>query len=373
MIRLSKSKIGSKEIQAVSHILENEFLGMGREVQSFENALKEYIGGKDRQVVCLVNGTCAIQLALQAAGVASGDEVLVPSLTYVATYQAVSALGAIPVSCDVLEGSGFIDPAEIKKKITENTKAILPVHYASRMEGIEEVYEIANENNLRVVEDACHSFGSRDRGHLIGALGDMICFSFDGIKNITSGEGGAVVTGNKAAAEKIRDLRLLGVEKDTEKRFSGERSWDFDVKDQGWRYHMSNIMAAIGLVQLERFESEFKPKRMEFEKLYRQLLMENPGVSLFKNTGEEIVPHIMPVKIKDGKRDQARAYLLENGIQCGIHYKPNHLLTKYGAGQENLPVSERLYKEFMTLPLHADLSETEIHHITDILRRAINL
>ena len=131
----------------------------------------------------------------------------------------------------------------------------MPVHYASNFSGIKKIYEIADKYKIRVVEDAAHSFGGTSNQGLVGSFGDIVCFSFDGIKNITSGEGGAIVTKDKDIYEKIKDIRLLGVVKDTEKRYAGERSWDFDVVDQGWRYHMSNIMASIGRVQLTRLDN----------------------------------------------------------------------------------------------------------------------
>lgn len=227
MIRLSQSDVGEDEMQAVMKVLEKGFLGMGPEVQAFEQELTAFIGGA-REVVCVNTGTASLHLAVQACGLGPGDEVLLPSLTYVASFQAVSATGATPVACDIDGDSLTLDPRDMEKRITPRTKAVMPVHYASGLGRLDEVYRIAQKHGLRVIEDAAHAFGCERNGERVGSFGDVACFSFDGIKNITSGEGGAVVTGDREVAERVRNARLLGVEKGTEQRFKGNRSWDFD-------------------------------------------------------------------------------------------------------------------------------------------------
>ena len=239
--------MGIEERTSVDHVLKKEFLGMGDEVRQFEEMLEDFFG---RPALCVSSGTSALHLSLQALGIGPGDEVLVQSLTYVASFQAISAVGAIPVACDVDPETLCIDLNDANKLITSKTKAIMPVHYSGGVGSLKEVYDFANVNNIRVIEDAAHAFGTIYKGKKVGGFGDISCFSFDGIKNITSGEGGCVVTNDRSVLQKISDARLLGVEKDTEMRFSGNRSWNFDVKIQGWRYHMSNIMAAIGIQQL---------------------------------------------------------------------------------------------------------------------------
>ena len=248
MIRLSKSYIGDEEKKAVLGVLDREFLGMGSEVNQFEKILSEYFG---RDCTCVVNGTAAIQLALQACGIGNGDEVLIPSLTYVASFQAITATGAVPVACDIDAETFVLDWRDAQKRITPRTKAVIPVHYTGGVGDLERIYRFASENKLRVIEDAAHAFGTFYNEKRIGSFGDIACFSFDGIKNITSGEGGCIVTGDTDVSSKIKDLRLLGVQNDTEKRYSGQRSWEFEVNAQGWRYHMSNLMAAIGIEQFK--------------------------------------------------------------------------------------------------------------------------
>ena len=356
-IRLSKSSIGAEEKQAVMRILDSEYLGMGLEVQRFEKEIAEYIGVDSSNVICTNTGTSALHLALACLDIGPGDEVLVPSLTYVASYQAISATGATPVSCDVTANDLFIDAYDAEKRVTNTTKAIMPVHYASNSEGMPAVYALAKKYELAVIEDAAHSFGCVRGSDSVGFSGDIICFSFDGIKNITSGEGGAVVTGRKNIQKKISDARLLGIEKDADKRYSGNRSWNFDVKRQGFRYHMSDIMAAIGRQQLKKIDV-FGKKRRELAQEYVDSFKHIDNIELLSFDYRNMIPHIFVIKIKNGLRDALRQHLLNCGIETGIHYQLNHLLTFYSSTYE-LPVSNDVIKEIISLPMHADISKED--------------
>lgn len=357
-VRLSKCSIGEAEKQAVLRAMEKEYLGMGEEVMLFECDIKNYLAS-DKDVVCVNTGTSALHIALLALGIGVGDEVLIPSITYIASFQAVSATGATPIACDVNPSTLFLDPSEIKKRATKNTKAVMPVHYASSSKGIEDIYAVAKELGIRVIEDAAQAFGGKRDNKLIGVDGDIVCFSFDGIKNITSAEGGAVLSSDKALIAKIQDARLLGVEKDTEKRYSGSRSWEFDVKEQGFRYHMSNLMAAIGRAQLLRIE-EFADKRRMIAKRYAKMLSSVSKIMLLDFDYNDVLPHIFVIKAEN--RDLLREFLISNGIECGIHYKPNHLLTKYKS-LYSLPIAESAYEKVLTLPCHYDLTDEEQDYV----------
>jgi dTDP-4-amino-4,6-dideoxygalactose transaminase len=362
MIRLSKSVVGEDEINAVNRVLQTEFLGMGEEVHEFEKELSEFFGVN---TVCVNSGTAAIQLALQAAGIKRGDEVLVQSLTFLASFQAISATGAIPIPCEINEDSFTIDIKDAESKITDKTKAIVPVHYASNVGDLTAIYDFASKFNLRVIEDAAHAFGTIYQDKLIGSFGDIICFSFDGIKNITSGEGGAIVSNDRTVIERVMNLRLLGVVNDSENRYANKRSWDFNVNEQGWRFHMSNVMAAIGRVQLNRFPV-FKIKRQTLAKRYMKRLEGIDALKYFNFNFDNVVPHIFVVRILDNQRDRIKEVLNDGGIQTGIHYKPNHLLDFYKS-ECLLPKTEKCYSEILTLPLHPDLSITDIDFICDTL------
>ena len=369
LIRLSKSCISELEMLAVNSVLEKEYLGMGAVVKEFEELLSNFFG---RETICVSNGTAALQLALQGCGVKYGDEVLVPSLTYVASFQAVSALGAVPIACDINSWDCQIDVGDAKSRITEKTKAILPVHYSGAPCDLVAIYGLAEKYKLRVIEDAAHAFGSSFNKKLIGSFGDISCFSFDGIKNITSGEGGCIVSDNPELLNRLKDLRLLGVENDTSMRFSGGRSWVFDVKEQGWRYHMSDVMAAIGLSQFKRFP-EFKYKRALLAKRYDEKLSSLEGIRSLRRDYNSIVPHIYPIILTNEiLRDDLRNQLLKVGIQTGIHYYPNHLLTYYSGGIcKPLPVTESIASKIISLPLHPDLSIDEVDFVCESLRTLV--
>ena len=234
-LRLSMSVLGNEEVQSIKKVIKNDgYLGMGREVFLFEKEIAKYLGVPQTWVVCVNSGTAALHLAIEAT-TNPGDEVLVQSLTYVSSFQAISASKAVPIPCEVKVNTGTICLNDAKDRITNKTKVIMPVHYASNPHGIDDIHSFAKKNGLRVIEDAAHAFGCSYKGKKIGSFGDIVCFSFDGIKNITSGEGGCIVTSDRKIAEYVRDARLLGIEKDSEKRFKGNRSWDFDVKHQGYR------------------------------------------------------------------------------------------------------------------------------------------
>ena len=363
LIRLSKTDISKEEIKAVNKVLKKGYLGMGDEVKAFEIELSNYLGN---YVACVVNGTAALQLALQACGVGEGDEVLVPSLTYIASYQAIIATGAKPVSCDVNEEDLLISLSDAKNKISSRTKAIMPVFFSGGVGKLEDLYLFAKKHNLKVIEDAAHAFGSRYKNKLIGSFGDITCFSFDGIKNISSGEGGCIVSNDSNVINKIKDSRLLGVIKDTENRYAGNRSWEFDVVEIGWRYHMSNIMASIGLTQIKRINA-FSSKRQVLAKLYDSLFMNCNNIDPLVRDYDSIVPHIYVVRIKGLKdKNKLRDYLLDLNIQTGSHYQPNHLLTLFNNGVK-CPITEQVSKELISLPLHTSLTKKQIKFVASSL------
>lgn len=366
LIRLSKSCLGEAEKHAVMGVLDREYLGMGMEVQLFEQALTEFFC---RPAVCVVNGTAALQLALQACGIGHGDEVLVQSLTYVASFQAISATGAKPVACDVDPETLTLDWRDAEKRLTSKTKIVMPVHYSGGVGAINEIYAFAQQHGLRVIEDAAHAFGTVHQGKRVGGFGDIACFSFDGIKNITSGEGGCVVTDDEQVLNRVCDARLLGVEKDSEKRYSGQRSWEFDVTSQGWRYHMSNIMATIGIEQLKRFP-QMAATRQRLARRYDELLQHHPRIRILPHDFDVVVPHIYVVRIKGlSDRKALRAQLLEHGIQTGTHYQPNHELSVYrDSAALPLPVTDVVFPELLTLPLHPDVTERDVEFICTKLK-----
>lgn len=370
IIRLSKSCIGQEEKNAVLRVLDREHLGMGEEVYLFENALSEYFG---RPAICVVNGTAALHLALLACNIGPGDEVLVPSLTYIASFQAISATGAKPIPCDVDPITLTLDIKDAENRLTSNTKAVMPVHYSGGVGNLKGMYSFAQQYGLRVIEDAAHAFGTTYEGSKVGSFGDISCFSFDGIKNITSGEGGCVVTNDFEILNRVKDSRLLGVVKDSEKRYAGTRSWEFDVINQGFRYHMSNIMAAIGLEQLKKIEN-FSRIRRDHAKLYDNYFENNKYIKIINHDYDLVVPHIYVIQfISIEIRDSVRNGLLGKGIQTGYHYTPNHKLSFYGGNSTSvLNTTEMVASMILTLPLHPDLKRDEIKYIAEEVNKLVD-
>lgn len=370
LIRLSKSVLSEIEKDAVKKVLDEGYLGMGKNVKTFENNLSILL---KRPVVTVVNGTAALHLALQSCGIGKDDEVLVQSITYLASFQAISASGAKPIPCDINLDTFTIDIEDARKRLTSKTKAIMPVHYGGELGNYKQIYDFAKEYGLRVIEDAAHAFGTVRNNQIVGSFGDIVCFSFDGIKNITSGEGGCIVSDDENVLSYARDARLLGVKNDTEKRFQSKRSWEFEVVNQGWRYHMSDIMAVIGIVQLTRLE-EFSFKRRNIAKIYDYKFKKNKFITTLSRNYDEVLPHIYPVILsKKIQRKDFQKYLLSKNIQTGIHYQPNHLLKLYKKQDFNfLKNTESIYKNIVSLPLHPEISGDEINYIVKVIEEFTN-
>lgn len=381
-MRLSRSIVGEAEADAVRRVIcQDGYLGMGNATRRFEEELAAYLGVENWQVISVNSGTAALQLAVDAVKGQSSKpydchkppRILVPSLTFVASFQAIAATGCEPIACDVLLETGTIDLEDAARKMDDRVIALMHVDYASNPWHLDKVYDFGAEYGIRIIDDAAHAFGCRHHGRKIGSFGDLVCFSFDGIKNITCGEGGCLIAFDRESAALAADARLLGVRGDSAKRFAGSRSWDPDVTRIGWRFHLSNIMAAIGSVQLTRLESEFIPARRKLYDLYTELLKDTPHLKLLKTDPRDfIVPHILPVRILNAFKREVEEEMEKAGIPLGMHYKPNHLLSLFGKGSTSLPNVEKLYSELVTLPLHPDLSDTDVHFVCNTLKRILD-
>jgi len=360
-IRVSGSDVGPAELAAIGSVFERGYLGMGADVQQFEELLGEFFG---RPAVCVATGTAALQLAVQCCGIGPGDEVLVPSLTYVAAFQAISATGATPVSVDVLDDSLTMDPADAERKVTSRTKAVMPVYFGGGIRGLEQIRTMANTRGLRVIEDAAHAFGTEFDGVRVGSDGDISCFSFDPIKNLTSGEGGCIVSDDAEFMDRVRDARLLGVKGDSKARNSERRLYEFEVETQGWRYHMSNINAAIGKAQFAVFP-ERAALRQELARTYNEVFQSVPEVQVLPYEYNDVVPHIYVVRFPSTEvRDDVKARLLSDiNVETALHWYPNHYLARYRDESGTLRVTEDAFGRMLTLPLHTKLSVDQVRTI----------
>ncbi len=352
MIPVSRPSIGEEELSAVKKVFDTGWLGMGSFVKEFEDSISRLIGAPF--VIAVNTGTTALHLALDALGIGRGDEVLVPSLTFVATLQAITSTGATPVFCDIEPDTLNIDIKDVERKVSSRAKAVIPVHYRGVPCDMDALMALAKQKGLKVVEDAAHAFGSYYKGRPIGSFGDATCFSFDPIKVITCGEGGAIAVRDEALASLIQKKRILGIDKDTWSRYKHERSWFYDVLVQGYRYHMSNINAAIGLEQLKKIDPFIKA-RTGIAKRYDEALSGIPGIELIKTDYSGVALFMYIIKVKKD-REGLMAHLRENGVDSGIHYIPSHLFTLYKDIPAKLPATEKVWEEILTLPLYPDLS-----------------
>ena len=375
--------ISEREIESVTRVLRSKWLTMGDETRRFENEFGRYIAAPFCSAVS--NGTAALHLALCALGIGPGDEVICPSLTFVATANAIRYTGAKPVFADIAGESNLnISPPSIQRRMSDRTRAILVVHYAGHPCEMEQIIEIARNHNLKVVEDAAHAPGAayvwRDEsGRKIsvqkaGAIGDIGCFSFFSNKNLAVGEGGMVVTADEAIADKIRKMRSHGMTSLTLDRHKGH-SYSYDVVELGYNYRIDEMRSAIGRVQLENLD-ENNRKRNAIDRLYRDLLSDVPELGIpfgdEKNvSSHHIFPVILPPNIdRHAFMEKMRK---RKGIQTSIHYPPVHQFEFYKKiirqDPAQLNQTNLVGAREVTLPLYPTLSETDVKYIVSSVKQ----
>jgi dTDP-4-amino-4,6-dideoxygalactose transaminase len=358
VIKVSRGCLGAEELAAVKEAFDYGYFGLAHKVDEFEDGLKRFLGAPF--VVACMTGTAALHLALDVAGVGAGDEVLVPSLTFLACFQAIAATGAHPVACDVLPDTLLLDMADAERRVTPRTRAIMPVHYGGAPCDMDAVFALAKRHGLRVVEDAAHALGSSYQGRRIGSFGDLTCFSFDSIKNITCGEGGAVVCRDQATSDLLRQKRLLGMHRQKQTATAWkERGSAFEVATRGFRYHMSNINGAIGVEQLKKIGA-FVARRQEMCRRYDAAFRSLSGLTLLGADYDQVAPHIYVVRVGGGRRDALMGFLKDRDIETGLNYVPNHLHALFRHDGPPLPQTDAAYREILTLPLHCGLSDADV-------------
>ncbi len=360
-IKVSKGCMGKEELAEVKEAFDYGYFGMAYKTLEFEEALRKYLGAK--YVITTNNCTSALHIAVDALGIGKGDEVITPSLTFVGAFMAISATGATPVPVEIYPDTLLIDIEDIKRKITPRTKAIMPVHYAGNPCDIDGLTKIAGEHNLRIIEDAAHAFGSYYKGKKIGSFGDVVCFSFDSIKNITCGEGGVVICQQAELADILGQKRNCGIKRLNQASSEWkERTTVVEVNTQGYRYHMSNINAGIGLAQLKKIDS-FIARRREICRRYDSAFKNIPGITCLPINYDNVAPHIYVIRVKNGRRNGLMEYLKNLDIETGINYIPNHLHSFYARKKVSLPATEKAYQEILTIPLHCGLSDDDVNKV----------
>lgn len=371
-IPLADLDYGPEEEEAVLAVLRSRWLTMGAVTRQFEQAFAEFIGVK--HAVAVSNATQGLHLACRALGIGPGDEVILPSLTFVATANAVLYAGAGVVFADITSADNpNISPEDIERKLTPATKAIIVVHYAGYPAPMPDIVEIARRHGLFVIEDAAHAPGAALDGKRVGAWGTVGCFSFFSNKNLATGEGGMATTDDPALAERMRLLRSHGMTSQTLDRHLGH-AYSYDVVDLGYNYRIDEIRAALGLVQLKKIAHNNARRRALTEKYWAELAELNL-VLPFQGRASQAACHIFPVILPNGvNRQGLMAHLRSAGVQTSIHYPPVHSFQYYRAHYpaQQLPVTEEVASREVTLPLYPGMSDQDAAWIARLVRDGIN-
>ena len=363
-IALADVVIDERERAAVDDVLRGGWLSMGPLTEQFEAAFAERVPG---DAVAVTNGTAALHLAAAALGIGPGDEVVCPTLTFVASAAAMAQTGATVRLADSTSLDDFsIDPAEIERLVTPRTKAVVAVHYGGAPADMEAVGAAAARHGLLVIEDAAHALGSTLDGRPCGSLGDAGCFSFFPNKNVTTGEGGMAVFRDEEAAARARLLRSHGMTALTWDRHRGHAT-GYDVVEVGFNYRLDELRAALGLVQLSRLD-ELNAARSRLASRYRENLAGSPfTVPTLGSRGTSAHHLVVALAPSPEERERARERLREQRIQTSVHYPPIHRFSRYRAEGERLPIAEEIAERVVTLPLHPRLSEADVDEVCHVL------
>jgi len=363
VIPMYKPLIEQEEIKAAQEALEMGWLGMGSYVAQFEEAIKQFIQAPDRYVAAVSTGTAALHLGLLVAGVGPGDEVITPAFNNVADFQAILAVSADPVFCDIDKDTLCIDLSKAEELISPRTKAIIVMDYGCMLCDHDGIAEFARRHGVRVIHDAAHSFGSRCKGKMIGSFSDICAFSFDPVKNITCIDGGALVVQTEEELEMIHEMRLIGMGQPAAAMYRNQRAWTYDVRRIGFRYHLANLHAAIGLVQLKKISTITESRRFAARYLSERL-RQIPEISVPKTDFTDITPFLYYVRVPEAKREAFRKHLLNHGVETGIHWQPGHWFSLFKNFRKgDVSVTERVGREIVSLPLHSCMSVESLDRI----------
>ncbi len=369
-IPFHRPSIGKEEVDAVQRVLASRWLTTGPAVQQFEREFAKYIGC--RHALAVNSATAALHLALDAIGLRLGDEVLVPTYTFTSTAEVVTYFGACPVLCDSVPGAFNIDPADAEKRITQKTRAIIPVHIAGEPCDLDAIHRIAEQYGLRVIEDAAHALPASFHGKRIGTTSELTAFSFYATKTITTGEGGMLTTDNDDFAQRVTRMRLHGISGDAWKRYSKEGSWYYEILDAGYKANLCDLLAALGSAQLAKCD-EFARRRRSIAEIYRSSFgdleeLENPPAppSDVEHAWHLFILRIRPDSISLN-RNQFVDELKRSGIGTSVHFIPLHLhpfyRSAYGYKRGDFPNAEESYSRCLSLPIFPDMSPAEIDRV----------
>jgi UDP-4-amino-4,6-dideoxy-N-acetyl-beta-L-altrosamine transaminase len=370
MIPYGLQDIDEEDIQEVENVLRSGWITTGPKIPEFERALSDYI--QCDHTVVVNSGTSALDIAVGSLNLKKGAEVITTPFSFVATSNALLYNGLKPVFADIEQDTRNIDPDNIRAKITKNTRAIAFVDFAGHPCRMKEIVEIADENDLVLIGDACHALGAEYQGKKIGTFADVTAFSFHPVKHITTGEGGAVTTNRPELYKKMLMLRNHGIDRDAWSRFGPEASWAYDMKFLGRNYRMTDFQAALGISQLKKLDL-FVKKRTALAERYRNALRDIPWITLpCTLPGVKHAWHIFTVLLeKPVDRDAFFKYMRAAGIGVNVHYIPiyrhSYYLRNYPALPKDYPVTEDVFSRIVTLPLHPGITGREFDYIVDTI------
>jgi dTDP-4-amino-4,6-dideoxygalactose transaminase len=367
-IPVFKPLLEAEEFAAAHAAIDLGWLGMGSYVSQFETALWNLMERPDRHVVAVSTGHAALHLALLLAGIGPGDEVITPSFNNVADFQAIIATGAEPVFCDILEDTLCIDPAKAEALVGPRTKAVIAMDYACHLCEHDAMQALAARYGLRLIHDAAHALGSTYRGKAVGGFSDISVFSFDPIKTVTSIDGGAVVVKTAEEVEILREMRLIGMGQPSIVMYTNQRAPMYDVRRLGFRYHMANLHAAIGVSQTAKFSLIARSRRRSFDR-YNEQLGNLVGVITPDVDLSQVVPFIYYLRITGGRRDYFMERLKALGVDTGIHWQAGHRFSLFkNCRRGDLAVTERISGEIVTMPFYSNMDDAVQDRVVDAVR-----
>ncbi len=374
--------LGHEEIEAVVECLQSGWLTTGLKVKQFESEFAAYItppGSPAPHALAVNSCTAALHLALEAVGVGPGDEVVTTPMTFTATAAVIEHLGARPVFADIDPVTMNIDPLQIERRMSARTKAILPVHFAGQACDLDAISAIARAHGVPVIEDAAHAIPTRYHGQLVGTLSDITCFSFYATKNITTGEGGMVVTGNEAYAERMKLMHLHGMSRDAWKRYPQAGTWSYDILAPGFKYNLTDIAAAIGIHQLRKCDA-FHARRRAIADQYDAAFAGMPGIRVPQVEERDAhgwhlyVIQVDPAQVPLG-RDGFIRELVARKIGISVHFIPLHIQPyyrdRYGLAPEDFPNALAAYERIVSLPIYARMSDADVRDVIEAVQEVM--
>lgn len=369
MIPYGKQTIEQDDIQAVVDVLQSDFLTTGPKIAEFEQTVADYVGAK--YAVAISNGTSALHAACFAAGIGPGDEVITTPLTFAASANCVLYCGGTPVFADVDPKTYNIDPEDIRRKITDRTKAIIAVHLAGQPCDMDAIHSIAREHGLIVIEDGAHALGSVYKGKKVGSMSDMTTFSFHPVKPITTGEGGMIVTDNEDFYKKMVLFRSHGITRDDSMMTRNDGPWFYQQFDLGYNYRITDIQCALGCSQMKKLD-RFLARRKEIVARYNEAFADCDNIiTPYQLSDTESGWHLYIVQVKNCDRRKVFENMREKGIGVNVHYIPVYMHPYYQEhGYENVHCAnaEEIYSHIISLPLYPGLTSEQQDYVIDTLK-----